>query len=90
MWRHLKFLYMWRNFQFPYNCHTWKAEISPHDKFFSTNIIRDIRDKYQVLSDDNDDDSYGGNDGDDSDGQPGLVKNLLAQLDLECCCGPEN
>ena len=21
----------WRNFQFPHNCHTWKAEISPHD-----------------------------------------------------------
>ena len=39
---------MWRNFQFPHNCHTWKAEISPHDNFFSTNIIRDIRDKYQV------------------------------------------
>ena len=48
MWRHLKFLHMWRNFQFPHNCHTWKAEISPHDNFFSTNIIRDIRDKYQV------------------------------------------
>ena len=21
MWRHLKFLHIWRNFQFPYNCH---------------------------------------------------------------------
>ena len=50
MWRHLKFLHMWRNFQFPHNCHTWKAEISPHDNFFSTNIIRDIRDKYQVCT----------------------------------------
>ena len=48
MWRHLKFLHMWRNFQFPYNFDTWKAEISPHDNFFSTNIIRNIRDKYQV------------------------------------------
>ena len=25
-----------------------KPKISPHDNFFSTNIIRDIRDKYQV------------------------------------------
>ena len=48
MWRHLKFLHMWRNFQFPHNCHTWKAEISPHDNFFSTNIIRNIRDKYEL------------------------------------------
>ena len=31
MWRHLKFVHMWRNFQFPPNYHTWKAEISPHD-----------------------------------------------------------
>ena len=30
------------------NCHTWKAEISPQDNFVSTNIILDIRDKYQV------------------------------------------
>ena len=44
----LKFLHMWRNFKFPHNCHTWKAEISPHDNFFSTNIIPDIRVKYQV------------------------------------------
>ena len=50
MWRQLKFLHMMRNFQFPHNCHTWKAEISPHDNFFSTNIIRDIRDKYQVCT----------------------------------------
>ena len=48
MWRHLKFLHMWRNFQFSHNCHTWKAEMSLHDNFFSTNIIRDICDKYQV------------------------------------------
>ena len=48
MLAHLKFLYRWRNFQFPYNCHTWKAEISPHDNFFSTNNISDISDKYQV------------------------------------------
>ena len=34
----MKFLHMWKNFQFPHNCHTWKAEISPHDNFFSTNI----------------------------------------------------
>ena len=45
MWRHL---HMRRNFQFPHNCHTWKDEISPHDNFFSANIIRDICDKYQV------------------------------------------
>ena len=41
-----KFLQMWRNFQFPHNCHTWKAEISLRDIFCYTNIIRDIRDKY--------------------------------------------
>ena len=48
MWRHLKFLHMWRNFQFPHNCDAWKAKIFPHDNFFSTNIIRDIRDKYEI------------------------------------------
>ena len=48
MWRPLKFLHMWRNLQFPHNCHTRKAEISPHDDFFSTNMIRDIRDKYEL------------------------------------------
>ena len=31
MWRHLKFLHMWRHFQFPNNCHIRKAEVSPHD-----------------------------------------------------------
>ena len=44
----LNFIHMWRNFHFPRNCHTWKAEISPHDNFFSTNIICDIRDKYEL------------------------------------------
>ena len=39
---------MWRNFQFPHNCHTWKAEISPRAIFYSTNNISDISDKYQV------------------------------------------
>ena len=48
MWRHLKFLRMWRNFQFPHNCHTWKAKISQHDNFFSTNNVSDINDKYEV------------------------------------------
>ena len=33
MWKHLKFLHTWRNFQFPNNCHTWKGEISPYDNF---------------------------------------------------------
>ena len=45
MWRHLKFLHMWRNFQFPHNCHTWKAEIFPHDNFFSINNIIGISEK---------------------------------------------
>ena len=39
MWRHLKFLHMWRNFEFPHNCHTWKAKISPHDNFSSQIIL---------------------------------------------------
>ena len=47
MWRHMKFLHMWRNCQFPHNCHTWKAEISPHDNF---SPLSDISDKYQVWS----------------------------------------
>ena len=50
MWRHLKFLHMWRNFQFPHDGRTWKAEISSHENFFSRNIIRDIRDKYELCS----------------------------------------
>ena len=41
-WRHLKFLHMCRNFQFPHNCHLRKAEVSPHDN------ISNISDKYQV------------------------------------------
>ena len=41
-------IHMWRNFHFPHNCHTWKAEISPHDNFFPMNIIRDIRDIYEL------------------------------------------
>ena len=48
MWRNFKFLHMWRNFPFPYNCHTWKAENFPHGNFLSTNNINDISDKYQV------------------------------------------
>ena len=48
MWKFLIFLHMWRNFQFPHNRHTWKAEISSHDNLFSTNNISDISDKYEV------------------------------------------
>ena len=49
LWQNFpKFLHMWRNFQFSHNCHIWKAEISPHDNFFSTDINRDIRDKYEL------------------------------------------
>ena len=48
MWRHLKFLHMWRNFQFPHNCDSWKAEMSQHEIFISTNDISDISDRYQV------------------------------------------
>ena len=51
MWRHLKFLHVWRNFQFSHNCHKWKDEIFPQDIFFSTNNISDISDKYQVWFD---------------------------------------
>ena len=38
MWRHLKFLHMWRNFKFPHNCHTWKAKFL-HMTTFSPLII---------------------------------------------------
>ena len=38
MWRNLKLLHMWRNFRFLHICHAYKFEISPHDKFFSTDI----------------------------------------------------
>ena len=48
IWTHLKFLHMWKYFQFPHKCHTWKAEIFPQDNFFSKKLIRDFRDKYQV------------------------------------------
>ena len=50
---------MWRNFQFPHNCHTLKAEISPHDNFFSTNNISDISDKYQVCKESHNNIQYG-------------------------------
>ena len=33
LWRHLKFLHMWSNFQFPHTCPIWKAEIPPHDNY---------------------------------------------------------
>ena len=36
------------NFLFPSNCHTQKAQNSPQGNFFSTCIIFDICDKYQV------------------------------------------
>ena len=39
---------------------------------------------------DNGDNGDDGDDDDDGDGQPGLVKDLLVQLHLEGCCGPEN
>ena len=34
--------------KFLHNCHTWIAEISPHDNFSPTKIIGDIRDKYEL------------------------------------------
>ena len=48
MWRNLKLLRKWRNFRFLHICHAYKSEISPHDKFFSTYLICDICEKYQV------------------------------------------
>ena len=42
---------IWRQLKFLHNCHTWKADISPHDNFFSTNNISIISDKYQVRHD---------------------------------------
>ena len=39
---------MWRNFRYFHSCHAYKSKISPHDKFFSTYLICDICDKYQV------------------------------------------
>ena len=47
IWKNLNFFPLWRNFSFPHNCHTWKAENSPHGNFFSTN---NISDKYEVWS----------------------------------------
>ena len=34
MWRHLKFLQMWRNFRNLHIYYMEKSEISPHDRFF--------------------------------------------------------
>ena len=48
MWRKSKLLHMWRNFRFLHICHAYKFDISPHDKFFSTYLICDICDKYEV------------------------------------------
>ena len=39
---------MWKNFRFLHICHEDKFDISLHDKFFSTYLICDICDKYQV------------------------------------------
>ena len=36
------------NFRFLHICHVEISEMSPHDNFFSTNMIRDIREKYQL------------------------------------------
>ena len=47
MWRNLKLLPLWRNFRFLHICHAYKSEISPHDRFFSTDITGDIGDKYE-------------------------------------------
>ena len=48
MWRNLKLLHMWRNFRFRHISHAYISEISPHDKFFSTYLICEICDKYEV------------------------------------------
>ena len=48
IWRYLKILPMWRNIRFLHIYHAKKSEIFPHDKFFSTHLITDISDKYQV------------------------------------------
>ena len=50
MWRNLKLIHMWTNFSFLHMFHVQNFEISPHDRFFSTDMIRDIRDKYDVYS----------------------------------------
>ena len=50
MWRNLTFLtwQMWRIFRIFHICYVWESNISPHDKFFSTYLICEICDKYQV------------------------------------------
>ena len=48
MWKFFKLLNRWRKVRFLHICHAYKFEISPHDKFFSTYLICDICDKYQV------------------------------------------
>ena len=50
MWRNLTFLtwQMWRIFRFFHICYVWESNISPHDKFFSTYLICEICDKYEV------------------------------------------
>jgi len=51
MWRNLKLLHTWRYFRFLHNHHAWKAEISPHGKFFSTSLASEAIDKYEVWPD---------------------------------------
>ena len=41
---------MWRHFRFCHISRAYKSEISPHDNFFSTYLICDICDKYEVCS----------------------------------------
>ena len=48
MWRNVKLIHMWRNFRFLHIFHVQTFEISPHDRFFSTDIICDICDKKEV------------------------------------------
>ena len=50
MWRNLTFLtwQMWRIFRFFHICYVWESNISPHDKFFSTYLICELCDKYEV------------------------------------------
>ena len=52
MWRNLTFLtwQMWRIFRFFHICYVWESNISPHDKFFSTYLICEICDKYEVCT----------------------------------------
>ena len=48
IWQNLKLLHMWRNFRFLHIYHAQKSDISPHEKIFSTHLISDISNKYQV------------------------------------------